>query len=124
MYEVTVQARFSAVHQVRMPDGELEPIHGHDWLVRAVFRGAKLDKHEFVVDFLATEAALRKVIERLDHRNLNNVGLLAGHNPTAEVVARIIHEQLSSALAGGPGPTAVYVEEAPGCVAGYLSDSA
>ena len=122
MYEVTVQARFSAVHQVRMPDGELEPIHGHDWLVRAVFRGAGLDKHEFVVDFEAAGAALRKVLERLDHRNLNNVGLLAGHNPTAEVVARVIHEQLTAAMPTAPGPAAVYVEEAPGCVAGYIAE--
>lgn len=122
MYEVRVQAGFSAVHQVRMYDGELEPIHGHDFKAEAVFRSRDLDRIEVLIDFVAARDALREVAKRLDHRNLNNVSLLRGTNPTAEVVARCIYELLREALGSQAPLAAVYVEEAPGCVAGYLAE--
>ena len=42
MYEVSVEALFSASHRLRLYDGELEPPHGHDWRVTATFRGDSL----------------------------------------------------------------------------------
>lgn len=121
-YEVRVQGRFSAVHQLRMPGGSVEPLHGHDWRVEAVFRGPRLDAVGLLVDFEKAAEALRQVLAGLNHANLNTVGALAGGNPTAERVARIIFEQLRQSLGGCP-LAAVYVEEAPGCEAGYLAES-
>lgn len=120
MYEVRVRAGFSAVHQVRLHDGRLEPLHGHDWRAEAVFRGPALDRMGMLVDFMAAEEALGEVLKQLHHQNLNEVPLLAGLNPTAEHVARRICEQLQARL-GPEAPLAgVWVEEAPGCVAAYV----
>lgn len=120
MYEVRVQAGFSALHQIRLNDGTFEPLHGHDWLAEAVFRGPDLDRTGVLVDFVAAEAALREVVGGLHHVNLNEAPMLAGLDPTAEHVARRIFEELQASL----GPTyplyAVYVREAPGCMAGFV----
>jgi 6-pyruvoyltetrahydropterin/6-carboxytetrahydropterin synthase len=119
MYEICIQARFSATHQVRVYDGEFEPLHGHDWAVKAVFRGPELDRIGVLVDFVAAEQALRAVVAALDHTYLNEVPLLRGLNPTAEHVARRVFEELAARMGAQTPLFAVYVREAPGCTAGY-----
>jgi 6-pyruvoyltetrahydropterin/6-carboxytetrahydropterin synthase len=119
MYEVQIEARFSAAHQVRMYDGELEPIHGHDWRVEAVYRGGQLDEIGVLIDFVAVQAALDALANQLHHTHLNEVSLLAGDNPTAEHVARRVFDQLHQMMPEAP-LAGVYVHEAPGCVAGYF----
>lgn len=119
MYEIRVQAGFSASHQVRMYDGKLEPLHGHDWGVEAVFRGPELDRIGVLLDFVAVEAALKEVLAGLHHAHLNEAPMLAGLNPTAEHVARRIFEELRSRLGPDAPLAGVHVREAPGCTAGY-----
>jgi 6-pyruvoyltetrahydropterin/6-carboxytetrahydropterin synthase len=123
MYQVKVEARFSASHQVRMYDDELEALHGHDWRVEAVFRGPTLDRIGLLVDFVAAEKALRAVAAQLHHVHLNEAMLLQGLNPTAEHVAQRIFEELRERMPEAP-LAAVYVHEAPGCTAAYLADVA
>lgn len=120
MYEIRVQARFSAAHQVRLHDGQLEPLHGHDWKVEAVFRGPQLDRIGVLVDFVAAETALREVVSGLHHSNLNEAPLLSGLNPTAEHVARQVFHQLTILLGPDTPLFAVRVREAPGCTAAYI----
>ena len=120
MYEVRVQAGFSAAHQVRMYDGRLEPLHGHDWEVEAVFRGPELDGIGVLVDFVVVEGTLRAVVAGLHHTCLNEAPMLGGLSPTAEHVARRIFEELAARLGPGAPLIGVYVREAPGCTAGYL----
>ena len=122
MYEVRVQSRFSAAHQVRMYDGELEPIHGHDWLVEAVYRSRELDSISVLIDFVAVEAALEATTREIHQTRLNDAPLLEGDNPTAERVARRIFDRLRTILPSAP-LAGVYVHEAPGCIAGYLAES-
>ena len=115
MYECRVEAGFSAVHQVRMYDGALEPVNGHDWRVEAVFRGAALDRIGVLIDFVAAERALKEIVAQLHHTHLNQVAALGGVNPTAEHVARFIFDQLRAKLGVEAPLTGVYVHEAPGC---------
>jgi 6-pyruvoyltetrahydropterin/6-carboxytetrahydropterin synthase len=124
MYECRVNASFSAAHQVRMYDGVLEPIHGHDWKVEAVFRGPGLDSIGVLVDFVAAGRALQETVLSLHHTRLNDAPLLRGLNPTAENVARVIFEQLEARLGPDVPLVAVDVHEAPGCVAAFLRDDA
>lgn len=122
-YEVRVRGRFSAVHQLRLADGSLEPLHGHDWNVEAVFRGPRLDAIDVLVDFEPVQAALDDVLTELHHGNLNTVPGLAHGNPSAERMARLIHDRLKERLGHHCPLVAVYIEEAPGCVAGYIGYS-
>ncbi|MCH7807882.1 MAG: 6-carboxytetrahydropterin synthase [Planctomycetes bacterium] len=117
MYMVTVEGSFCAVHRVRLGDGTLEPLHGHDWQVRACFAGRDLDDSGMVVDFEAARSALQSTLDKLAHVDLNEHEGFAGLNPTAEVVARYVFDRLRD-----EGLTAIRrvdVTEAPGCSATF-----
>jgi len=117
MYSVSIESSFSATHQVRRPDGSLEPLHGHDWKVRVRYARAELNAQGMVVDFEIARAALDRILTLLRHSNLNENDVLKGATPTAEVVARWAFDQLQAE--GPPGLTRVDVTEAPGFAAGY-----
>jgi 6-pyruvoyltetrahydropterin/6-carboxytetrahydropterin synthase len=124
MYECRVQSGFSAAHQLRLIDGSLEPLHRHDWKVVAVFRGPVLDTVGLLIDFVAAERALNEVTTVLNDGNLNGCPMLRGANPSAEHVAGAIFAELRAKLGADAPLVAVYVEEAPGCIAGYLEEDA
>lgn len=120
MFEVSVEAGFSASHRLRLYDGELEPPHGHDWRVTATFRGDALDSIGVLVDFVEAQKQVDEIAAQLHHTDLGDNPLLAGQNPSAEIVAKTIFDalrqspQLASMLHG------VKVTEAPGCAATYI----
>lgn len=120
MHEITVAGSFCAVHRTRLPDGSVEPVHGHDWRVTARLAADTLDANGLVADFVEVQARLGTITSEFQHRNLNEHDWLAGVNPTAEHVARVIFERLSADTVWGHLVRSVHVEEAPGCTAGYL----
>ena len=114
-YGVHIEAGFCATHQVRLPSGKLEALHGHDWGVRVHFIADQLDPCDMVVDFDRARGVVEAILAPLKHANLNQHPDFASRNPTAEVVAewllkRIRAEQL-------PCVSRVEITEAPGCVA-------
>ncbi|MEK6798548.1 MAG: 6-carboxytetrahydropterin synthase [Planctomycetota bacterium] len=115
MHSVSVETGFSALHQLRLATGALEPLHGHDWRVRAVFVAPTLDDLGMVVDFHEAEAVLRAAVRPFDHANLNQLPVFAGRNPTAEVVSKIVFDRIGEL--GLRRPARVEVTESPGCVA-------
>jgi 6-pyruvoyltetrahydropterin/6-carboxytetrahydropterin synthase len=117
MFTVIVETGFSAIHSVVLPDGTLEPPHGHDWRVRAHFAAEALNEFGMVVDFEEAKKALSQVAAQLEQTNLNENPEIPGPCPTAEVVARHIFEQIRRQ--GLPSLKKVEVTEAPGCVAAY-----
>jgi len=116
-YTATVSRVFSAAHAIRMPDGTVEPLHGHNWDVRVTVARPELDGTGFVVDFHELEASLDAVLKPLHNRNLNDVAEMADLNPTAENVVRHIVRSLR--IPTGVSLDRVEVSEAPGCVAAY-----
>lgn len=115
-YSITVEGGFSATHRLRLADGSVEPVHGHDWRVVATFSSAELDAASMVVDFHRAQEVLCRVLAPLHLSNLNTAPLLGGCNPTAEIVARRIYASLAAA---GLPVWSVAVTEAPGCVARF-----
>ncbi len=120
MFELTVVGTFAAEHQLRLSDGSWETPHGHAWHVRVTVAGAELDEHGLLVDFHAVERALEAVLAPLAGQRLNGVEAFAGRNPTAEIVALHIADELQQVPLGPVRLKAVEVEEAPGCWARYL----
>ncbi len=120
MYEVRVQTHFYAAHRVRIPGRPLEAVHDHDFMVEAVFRDADVDDAGILVDFAAVKRALHRIVEPLSDTNLGSSPLLAGLNPSAEHLARRLFDALLLELGADAPLAAVYVTEAPGCVAGYV----
>lgn len=121
MYEVEVSGWFAAAHQLRLLNGNMEPLHGHNWQVRVGFAGSALDGMSVLADFTVIKPALDAILARWHDRLLNELEDFAGINPSAEVVARRIAEKLAG-VAGGVRLAYVAVEEAPGCVARYRPD--
>lgn len=121
MYTAIVETTFTANHRVQLPDGSLEPVHAHDWIVRAHFRSRKLDDKDMVIDFCTAQDALAMVTSGLAGQNLNELDDFRGRMPTAEVVARYFFDRLASR--GLKTLYRVEVTEAPGCVAAYQRSS-
>lgn len=111
MYELTTMTHFSAAHQLRLHDGSLEPLHGHNWRVELCVSGDQLDAIGVVMDFHELERLLRQVVAPMHNRHLNELAAFARQNPTTEHVARHIAHSLS--LPGGVRLQWVRVWETP-----------
>ena len=92
MYEIRIKSDFSAAHNLRNYRGKCERLHGHNWLIEAVFAYRSLDKAGMAVDFRAAKEALKAVLERLDHSYLNELKFFKKVNPTSENIAKFIYD--------------------------------
>lgn len=120
LFEVSVDGWFAAAHQLRLPSGELEPLHGHNWRVRVTFSGARLDTMGVLVDFTQVQPQLRELLASFHDRHLNDLPDFRELQPSAECVARLIAREIAADLPATVRVSCVEVEEAPGCVARYL----
>ena len=122
MYEIEVRSAFEAAHRLPGYDGKCARLHGHNWEVVAIVRGDKLDEIGMLIDFKIIKAELKKVLDEFDHRFLNELGIFAEENPTAENLARKIYKKLAAAeiFSGAAKLYAVKVFESPNsCVTYY-----
>jgi len=97
MFLVEIQEQFNAVHAIKLPGGAWETPHNHQWRIRLFLSRKKLNKYHMVVDFHLAHKALKSVLVKLDDQNLNSLRAL-GKNPTTELVARYIFDQMSALL--------------------------
>lgn len=121
MFEISVQAEFSAAHAIVI-GGKREPVHGHDWRVTATVASGDLDQNGLLCDFHDVERALRSITSPMNNASLNDLPPFRdGLNPTAENVARHIGDRLVATLRlpAGARLASVRVTEAPGCAATY-----
>lgn len=118
-FQATVEREFCAAHALRLPDGSLEPRHGHNWRVWVTVARDGLDELETVMDFHRLEADLDAVLEPWHNADLNEQPIFgeAGYNPSAERVAQVIAEAVRPTLPAGVHLESVSVREAPGCTA-------
>lgn len=63
-----VRLRFAAAHMATLGD-DLEPLHGHNYIVRCRVDGALTDDR-WVIDFSVLKRAVREACEVLDHQFL------------------------------------------------------
>ena len=59
MFEVAVEQGFASAHALRNYKGRCENVHGHNWKVRVVIEGEKLDQTGMLVDFLDVKSLLK-----------------------------------------------------------------
>ena len=119
MYEIRVKTDFSAAHNLKNYRGKCEHLHGHNWVVEAVFAYELLDKDGMAIDFRIAKKLLKAVVERLDHSYLNELKILKKINPTSENIARFIYEKIrksnvnlrSITVWENEGSSAVYTKE-------------
>ena len=119
MYEVRVESRFSAAHALREYEGNCERLHGHNWKVEIRLAAEGLNDQGLAIDFRQAKALLNEVLDGLDHRFLNDLEPFRKENPSTEVLARYIFEELTARFPGGVRLTEVTAWETPGCAATY-----
>lgn len=98
MYELTVEATFSSAHNIRGYEGACESLHGHNWKVEVHVNSKRLDQLGMVVDFKTLKARLKELLERLDHKYLNEIAPFDKENATAENIARYLYKGLSKKI--------------------------
>ncbi len=116
-FEITITRQFSASHQLRLYDGSLEPLHGHNWVAKVTVASPKLDAIGVVMDFHELERLVDEIVGPMNNRHLNELPAFAKRNPSAEGVALHLAERLS--LPEGIKLAAVEVWETVGCLAVY-----
>ncbi|MEA4925794.1 MAG: 6-carboxytetrahydropterin synthase QueD [Syntrophomonadaceae bacterium] len=95
MFEISVTQEFSAAHRLPEYQGQCSNIHGHTWKVSISVIGASLDRNDMVMDFKDLKSALSQVLDRYDHRFINEIPPFDKINPTAENIAQEIYRQLN-----------------------------
>ena len=98
MFEVKVKNSFAAAHHLLNYNGECENQHGHNWIVEVTLRGENLDKSGILMDFKVLKKELRTVLDKLDHKDLNELPYFAGESPSSEMIAKFIYEKLKEKI--------------------------
>ncbi len=107
LFKLTITDDFSSAHCLRHYNGPCEALHGHNFVVEAVFQGERLTPDvEMLVDFKDLKGMLKQVLAKLDHKHLNELPYFQRRNPTAENLARYIYWELGRLLEGQPATVA------------------
>ena len=98
MFEIKTQAFFSAAHHLLNYEGECENQHGHNWMVEAYVKGEMLDKSNILIDYKVLKRELNKVLDMLDHKDINELPEFKGESPSSEMIAKFIYNTLKERI--------------------------
>jgi 6-pyruvoyltetrahydropterin/6-carboxytetrahydropterin synthase len=83
-----IEMGFSSAHALRGYQGKCENTHGHNYKVEVYVRGKELNHIGLLIDFKDLKAATKKVVDYLDHKNINDLPPFDKElNPSAEEMA-------------------------------------
>ena len=98
MYEVSVRHDFDAAHYLRGYEGKCENVHGHRFEVAANIRAAAVDDVGMAYDFSKLRHQLAGIVDRFDHKCLNDVPPFDRTNPSSENIAATVCSELQALL--------------------------
>ncbi len=98
MFHVFIKSHFSAGHHLRDYPGNCERPHGHNWKVEVTVKTSELDSLGMGIDFRQVKEAVKKVLDTLDHHDLNQHAGFQSINPSSENIAVYIFSNLQKDL--------------------------
>ena len=110
-YLLSAETLFSAAHT--LPGVELcERFHGHNWSVRVTVRVAedKLLPGGMGLDFREIEDAIKAATAAYDHQYLNEIEPFDTIPPTAENIARLVSERVTTTFSKSSKVTVEEIE--------------
>ncbi len=121
MYKISVERHFDAAHYLKGYKGKCENLHGHRYRVVATVKTSNTGDNGIAFDFTELKRYLDEIICRFDHTCLNDVPSFEKSNPSAEIIARTIYEELAEKLTMVTGTSlySVTVWESPDAWAEY-----
>ncbi len=123
VFEVYVQAHFSAAHALRGYPGDCSRTHGHNWIIDVFVKCKKLNEIGIGVDFRDIKRGVKDVLKGLDHFNLNELPPFNEDNPTSENIAKFLYIQLGKRLNSDVAQVSkIKVSETPGAGAFYWEE--
>jgi 6-pyruvoyltetrahydropterin/6-carboxytetrahydropterin synthase len=124
MFEISVEHSFAAGHALRGYKGKCENVHGHNYKVAVTVAGDRLNSVGLLMDFVELRKTIKGLVERLDHRFLNDLPPFDQLNPSAENLAKYFYEAIAPrAQAEGVRVQSVTVWETDTTSAAYRPDS-
>ncbi len=117
MFELKVESSFSAAHHLLNYEGECENQHGHNWKVEAYIRGEQLDKSNLLIDFKILKKELNKVLDTLDHTDINELDEFKNVSPSSEFISKYIYKELKKTI---PQVSKISVWETVNACASYF----
>lgn len=98
MYQIRIEDSFAAAHFLRDYHGKCENLHGHNYKVRVYARAMETSGGGMVIDFGILKGHLKEVLKKYDHSLLNDKSPFDKKEPSAELIARTIFEELEKLL--------------------------
>lgn len=98
MFELKLLTHFAAAHKLKMVAQKCENLHGHNWKVEVCVAGETLDKAGVLMDFGDVKKYLAEIMQKLDHKYLNELDYFEGGQPTSENIAIFIVKELQASL--------------------------
>ena len=98
MYELKISSVFSSAHNLRGYNGKCENIHGHNWQIEVTVRSELLNEIGIAIDFKILKSHLQLIMEKLDHKYINELPYFENINPSAENIAKYIFKEFEALL--------------------------
>lgn len=96
--DIFIKTHFSGGHHLRDYPGTCEKPHGHNWKVKVTVRATKLDHLGMGIDFKELKRVVNRVVDELDHENLNDLAAFKDINPSSEHIAHYMFQSMESEL--------------------------
>lgn len=93
MYELKISSVFSSAHNLRGYNGKCENIHGHNWQIEVTVCSELLNEIGIAIDFKILKGHLKIIMEKLDHKYINELPYFKNINPSAENIAKYIFKE-------------------------------
>lgn len=98
MFTLSVRDSFAAAHRLEGYQGKCEGLHGHNFIVEVIVTGEKLGDDGLLVDFRIIKEYLNNVLDRLDHKYLNEISFFADRASSAEYISMYIYEEIQKII--------------------------
>ncbi len=98
VFEICVEAQFSAAHSLSGYQGNCAQMHGHNWIIEVFVKCGELNDIGIGIDFRDIRRAIKNIINDLDHSCLNEHPEFKDTNPSSENIARFLYRRLGEKI--------------------------
>ena len=98
MFDIFIDTHFAGAHHLRDYPGSCEKPHGHNWKVKVTVRASAVDQYGMGIDFKVLKKIVKKAIDKLDHKDLNELDYFKDQNPSSEHIAEFLFAEVAKDL--------------------------
>ena len=113
MYALEVRDHIMIAHSLPGEAfGPAQGVHGATFIIDVTFFREELTENDIVVDIGLAADALKRVIQPLNYKNLDDLDVFGGRRSTTEVIAKYVFDAMTGEIkTGGLGEDAREIEK-------------